>query len=98
MAQFIALVRRDLERFSEADFTPLLEPEAERARQLYAHGLLRAIWSRGDAPGAVLLFEVESLDDVNGALDSLPLKAKGMLTVDAIVPLTPYRGFGPRSA
>ena len=30
-------------------------------------------------------------------LDTLPLKQKDMLLLELIVPLTPYRGFHPRS-
>jgi muconolactone delta-isomerase len=97
MAQFIALGRRNSERFSEADFAPLLEPEAERARQLYAQGTFRAMWSRKDVPGAVIVIEAETLAEAEGFLNTLPLKAKGMLDFDAVIPLGPYRGFGPRA-
>jgi muconolactone delta-isomerase len=98
MAQFIALLKRNYDGFSEADFAPLLEPEAERARQLYAQGVVRAIWGRKDVPGSVFLIEAESQDAARGLLDTLPLRAKGMLDLDAIVPIGPYRGFGPRSS
>jgi len=96
MAQFIALTKRNRERFTEADFTPLLEPEAERARQLYTQGAFRAMWSRKDVPGAIILIEAETQAEAEGFLDTLPLKAKGMLEVDAVIPLGPYRGFAPR--
>jgi muconolactone delta-isomerase len=97
MAQFMALARRNHDDFAEADFTgEPLEAEAERVRRLYADGVVRRIWSRTDHSGAVLLIEAESLDDANAALESLPLKQRGMLFVDAVIPLLPYRGFGPR--
>ena len=97
MAQFMALARRNYDDYAEADFTgELLEAEAERARQLYGDGVFRQVWGRQDHPGAVLLIEAASLDDANAALESLPLKQRGMLFVDAVVPLSPYRGFGPR--
>jgi muconolactone delta-isomerase len=96
MAQFIALVRRNYNRFTEADFTPLLEGEAERARQLYAQGIFRAMWSRKDVPGAFILIETESQDQAEGAVTSLPLAAKGMLEVEFVIAIGPYRGFGPR--
>ena len=51
---------------------------------------------RGDAPGAAIVVEAGSLDDAQAALDTLPLKANGMLLLDTLIPLTPYRGFGPR--
>ncbi len=96
MAQFMALVKRNYDRFTEADFTPLLEGEAERARQLYAQGIFRALWGRKDAPGAVILVEAETQDEAEGAVRSLPLVAKGMLDVEFVIAMGPYRGFGPR--
>jgi hypothetical protein len=97
MAQVMALLRRDYDRFPEAAFTPeLLHAEAERARQLYMDGVNRMMWSRGDAPGAVVLIEAESLDEALASIESLPLRQKEMLLVDVIVPLNPYRGFAPR--
>ncbi|MDB5072524.1 MAG: hypothetical protein JWM87_3635 [Candidatus Eremiobacteraeota bacterium] len=97
MAQFIALARRNYDDHAEAEFTgESLEAEAERARELYADGVFREVWSRKDHPGAVLLIEAASLDDAQAALESLPLRQRGMLFVDAVVPLSPYRGFGPR--
>lgn len=97
MAQFIALIARKYDRFTEDDFTPLLEPEAERARELYAEGTVRHMWGRLDVKGAVSLIEADSLEAAQGALASLPLAQKGMLDV-TVVPLTGYRGFGPRGA
>jgi muconolactone delta-isomerase len=97
MAQFMALVRRDYDTFPEAAFTPeLLEAEAQRARELYANGFNRMVWGRKDAPGAVILVEAESVEAVRASLESLPLRAQGMLLIDAVIPLAPYRGFHPR--
>ena len=96
MAQFIAIVLRDLKKFSEADFAPLLEPEAERARQMYAAGTVRAIYGRKDAPGAVLFLEAPDMTAARAALDSLPLVEKRMLVVEQFFEVGPYRGFGPR--
>jgi muconolactone delta-isomerase len=98
MAQFIALIRRNYDRFPEAEFTPeLLEQEAQRARELYAAGTFRAMWSREDHPGAVILLEAGSLDEADAVLASLPLAIREMLSLDSLVQLRPYRGFGPRS-
>ena len=97
MAQFIAAVRRNLERFSASDFTPeLLEEEAERARQLYADGIFRQMWGRADHPGAMILLEAASIDEAQAVLASLPLAVREMLALDLLAPITPYRGFGPR--
>lgn len=97
MAQFIAAVRRDLEKFSASDFTPeLLEAEAEGVRRLYADGVFRHVWGRGDHPGAVILIEAGTVEEAQAALASLPLAVREMLALDALVPVTGYRGFGPR--
>jgi muconolactone delta-isomerase len=98
MAQFIAAVRRDLEKFSASDFTPeLLEEEAEAVRRLHADGVFRQVWGRGDSPGAVILIEAGTPDEARAVLASLPLAVREMLTLDVLVPVTPYRGFGPRA-
>ena len=97
MAQFIACVRRNYDDFPEAEFTPeLLEAEAERARTLYRDGVFRQMWSRGDSPGAVILMESGALDEARAVLETLPLKQRGMLLVDDVIPVMAYRGFGPR--
>jgi muconolactone delta-isomerase len=97
MAQFIALARRNHDDFSPADFTPeLLEAEAEQARRLYADGIFRRMWSRVDFAGAVVLIEAASLEAAVEAMQSLPLAEQGMLSIESVVPLMPYRGFGPR--
>jgi muconolactone delta-isomerase len=98
MPQFFAACRRNLERFPASDFTPeLLEAEAERVRQLYADGVFRRVWGRADHPGAVILIEAGTPDEAQAVLASLPLAVREMLTLDVLVPLTPYRGFGPRA-
>jgi hypothetical protein len=96
MAQFLAMVKRDYDRFTEADFAPLLEPEAERARALYAAGTFRHVWGRGDLPGAAIVLEAKSIEEARSLMASLPLAEKGMLQIE-VIPLNPYRGFSPRS-
>jgi hypothetical protein len=95
--QFISLTRRRTERFSEEEFAPRLEAEAERARALYVAGFIRQIWHRGDVKGACLLWEAASEQEVREKLATLPLIAAGMLEVVSVVPLNPYLGFGPRN-
>jgi muconolactone delta-isomerase len=73
-----------------------MEAEAERARRLYSEGIYRQIWSRGDLPGAAIIVEAPSADAARDVIDTLPLKANGMLLLDLLVPLNPYRGFAPR--
>lgn len=95
--QFLSLSTRRTDRFSEAQFTGLVDAEASRARELYAEGFIRQIWHRGDLPGACMVLEAGSLDEARARLHTLPLIRAGMLDV-SIVPLEPYAGFvaGPR--
>ena len=94
--QFLTLARRRSEAFSDAEFAPYLEAEAQRARFLYAEGVIRQIWQRGDMPGACILFEATSEEEVRAALATLPMMQAGMLELLWVIPLKPYRGFGPR--
>ncbi|MGA2834255.1 MAG: muconolactone Delta-isomerase family protein [Terracidiphilus sp.] len=94
--QFLSLSRRRTDAFPPEAFTPeLAVRETERVKELYAAGLLRQVWSRGDMPGAAILWEAANEAEVQTALDSLPIKKAGMLEVVFLVPLAPYRGFLP---
>jgi muconolactone delta-isomerase len=94
--QFLSLSRRRTDAFPPEAFTPeLAARETERVKELYAAGLLRQVWSRGDMPGAAILWEAANEAEVQTALDSLPIKKAGMLEVVFLVPLAPYRGFLP---
>jgi muconolactone delta-isomerase len=98
MAQFIAILKRNVADFPPEAFTPeIMEAEAERARALYGDGINRALWSRLDYPGAVALMEAGSAEEALASLASLPLMQRGMLAVELLVPVGPYRGFLPRS-
>ena len=44
--QFMVVLRRRTETYSAEEFAPRLDEEAERARALYAQGVIRQIWSR----------------------------------------------------
>jgi hypothetical protein len=96
MMQFLALLRRDTERFTDADFTPHLPDEAQQRRKLYADAALRQVWNRGDFPGSVMMFEAADQASAQAHLGTLPLVSAGLMLVDALVPLQPYPGFGPR--
>jgi len=95
--QFFALLRRDTERFKDADFAPHLPEEAEQRRRLYADGTARSVWNRTDRPGAALMLEADDLAAAQSRLDSLPLVKTRMMLVDALVPPAPYPGSGPRA-
>lgn len=94
--QVIAVIRRRTEAFSPAEFDAYLEAEAEAVRSFYIAGSIRAIWSREDALGAVLLLECASLDEAHRLIAALPLVQREMAEVEKVVPLRGYRGFGPR--
>jgi muconolactone delta-isomerase len=94
--QFFSMSRRRVEAFPPEAFTPdLMRQETARVRELYAAGILRQIWRRGDIPGAIILWEAVSEAEVRAAIASLPLFQAGMLEMLALVPLEPYPGFGP---
>jgi hypothetical protein len=57
--QFLAISRMRTDLFSDADFAPLLEDEAQRAHTLYMEGAVRQIWHRGDERGAGSLLEAD---------------------------------------
>jgi muconolactone delta-isomerase len=89
--QFLTVSRR-IEAFADSDFAPLVEEEGCQARILYGGGFIRQIWHRADRPGACILFEAESEDQVRERLNTLPMVKAGMLDV-TIIPLKPYAGF-----
>jgi muconolactone delta-isomerase len=94
--QFLTLSRRRTDAFPPEAFTPeLIAQETQRVQQMYATGLLRQIWKRGDTPGAAIIWEAASEADVRDAVATLPINKAGMLELTAILPLEPYAGFGP---
>jgi len=94
--EILLVVRRRTEAFTEEQFAALLEPEAEMLRTLYAEGIVRFAWSRGDVLGACLMMERDSIEEAQTAFARLPLMAAGMLEAQ-FIPLRGYRGFGPRA-
>lgn len=96
--QFLSLSRRRVDAFPPEAFSKeLMAHETQRVKELYATGLLRQLWKRGDIPGAAIMWEASSEAEVRAALDSLPIFRAGMLEIVALVPLEPYPGFGPAS-
>ena len=92
--QFLTLSRRRTAEFPPEAFTPdLVAREGQRVRQLYAFGILRQIWKRGDTPGASILWEADNEAAVRVAVASLPIYQAGMLELVALIPLEPYPGF-----
>ncbi|MGD0294033.1 MAG: muconolactone Delta-isomerase family protein [Terracidiphilus sp.] len=94
--QFLSLSHRRVDAFPPEAFTPeLTARETQRVKELYASGLLRQVWRRGDMPGAAILWEAAGEAEVRAALDSLPISQAGMLEILVVAPLAPYPGFGP---
>src|SRR5579871_5694522 len=94
--QFLTLTRRRTDAFPPEAFTPeLVAREGQRVKELYAAGILRQIWRRGDTPGAAIVWEADNEAEVRAAVESLPIFQAGMLEVSALLPLEPYAGFGP---
>jgi muconolactone delta-isomerase len=95
--QFIIVSRRRTDAFPTEAFTPeLIAAEGQRVRELYSAGLIRSIWRRKDTPGAVLLMEAGSEEEVRAAAASLPLAQRDMLEIIVLTQLEPYPAFGPR--
>lgn len=93
--QFLVMSRRRVEDFAASEFEKLLPPEAERVRELYAEGTVRQIWQRGDVAGACLIVEAADEAAVEATVATLPMASSG-LSEFTVIPLGPYRGFGPR--
>ena len=94
--QFLTLSRRRTDAFPIEAFTPeLIAQEGQRVKEMYATGVLRQIWKRGDMPGAAIIWEAGSEAEVRDAAATLPIFKAGMLEMTAILPLEPYAGFGP---
>jgi len=66
--QFLTLSRRRIERLTDAEFVALVQQETEQARALYAQGFSRQIWHRADMPGACIVVEADSEEQVREKL------------------------------
>jgi hypothetical protein len=92
--QFIVLSRRRTEQFSDADFEQAIPAETDQVRKLYIDGVVRQIWLREDLPGACFTLEAPDLATAHATIDTLPMAVSG-LSEFTVIPLRPYRGFGP---
>jgi muconolactone delta-isomerase len=80
--------------FSEQQDASMVEEEQNKARELYTSGALRQIWHRADMPGACMLWEADSAEEVRALFNTLPFAKAGMLEM-TLVSLKPYAGFRP---
>ncbi|MBV9532570.1 MAG: hypothetical protein JO283_16285 [Bradyrhizobium sp.] len=92
--QYMVLFTRNPDKAIPPD---LGAAEFEAVRDLYADGLIRQIWLRGDVGGACAIVEGSSDVEVSRRVNALPLVHAGILQPPMIVALKPYAGFGPRS-
>jgi muconolactone delta-isomerase len=99
--RYLVVVKRRSDKFTPAEFQPFLEPEAERARELYSQGVFRSIWTyageEGQPKGAVIDMDSDGPETVNEVLNTLPMALAGMIEWQ-ILSILPYRGFAPRSS
>lgn len=92
--QFLSISRRRTDEFPPEAFTPeLVGGEAQRVKELYAAGVVRQVWKRGDAPGAAIIWEAASEAAAREAIASLPLAKAGLLEITTFIALEPYAGF-----
>lgn len=90
--QFMILSRRRTEQFTDAEFGAVIPAETDRVRALYADGIVRQIWLRGDLAGACFTIEAPDADTADSIVQNLPMAVSG-LSEFTIIPLSPYRGF-----
>jgi muconolactone delta-isomerase len=87
--QFLTLSRRKDAALRSED---LAIAESQSARVLYAEGSIRQIWHRDDVPGACIIWEAESEQQVRDMMGALPFARAGLIEF-LIIPLRPYAGF-----
>jgi muconolactone delta-isomerase len=92
--QFISISRRLTETFNDEEFAKYIDAEREQVRVLYRDGVVRAIWTRKDVAGALMLLEAVDEAAAREAVGTLPLAQRGMLEVQ-VIPLGPYPAFFP---
>jgi muconolactone delta-isomerase len=94
--QFLTISRRRIDVFSMEAFTPeLLAGERAQIHELNNAGKLCHIWVRDDLPGAVIIWEASTEDELRASIGTLPLFQAGMLEILTLIPLKAYPGMGP---
>jgi hypothetical protein len=69
----------------------LLKEEMTRVWQLQRAGIIREIYGRADAPGAVIVFECGTVDEVKDYVAAFPLSKAGLLDWDFLPLIAPFR-------
>ncbi|MEO0535763.1 MAG: muconolactone Delta-isomerase family protein [Cyanobacteria bacterium P01_A01_bin.123] len=70
---------------------PLVKPEAAQVWDAYATEKLRAVYYIADMSGAVMVWDMSSLEAVEAELQKLPMVKAGVLTCE-VISLKPYTG------
>jgi muconolactone delta-isomerase len=73
----------------------LVRLEVERIKELLAHGIVVDAWRRFDKIGIVLLLEAENEAECRELLAALPFGLAGVLDVELIMRVEPYREVYP---
>lgn len=63
-------------------FMAFEEPESKRVWELYTAGILKEIYLRTDAIGAVIVLECSSQAEAESAINSLPMVKAGLFNVN----------------
>jgi hypothetical protein len=71
---------------------PLMKPEAAKAWEMLAAGVLRSVHFIKGPIGAVLMMEAGDEKEAESQVGQLPLVEAGLVKVE-ILPLTPFTGF-----
>ncbi len=69
---------------------PLMDREVPQTLQLYLDGKMEQFWIREDNEGVIFLMSVESVEEADKLLTSLPLGRAGLLKFD-LMPIGPLR-------
>lgn len=87
--QFLVLATLS-DKVKYEEMASLIHEETRMSWELYKSDAVRSIHHRQDVRGVAIMFEADSKEFVQKAMDSLPLAKAGFLSIDMIIPLKPY--------
>lgn len=67
------------EKIKYEEMPSLVHDEVRKVWDLYKSGLIRSIHHRGDVRGVVLMLEADNKEEVEKAMESLPLVKAGLV-------------------
>jgi muconolactone delta-isomerase len=71
----------------------IMQREVPATLRLYLDGKIEQHWFRQDKPAVVFLMNVDSVDDAQATVSTLPLTAEGIMTFD-LMPVGPLAPLG----